>query len=128
MITNESAFEANIEAHLLDHGWSALSPASYDRTQGLFPDEIITFVQESQPKAWQQLVTRSGRGRERGPQSSLELPARYAELLGDEFERFAGPEQVEGVDQACTTTGEHRLAKSTIRVDIQLGILVADQG
>lgn len=60
MITHESAFEANIEAHLLAHGWSAPSPASYDRKQGIFPDEVIAFVQASQPKAWAQLVARHG--------------------------------------------------------------------
>jgi type I restriction enzyme R subunit len=60
MITHESAFEANIEAHLLGHGWSALAPASYDRKLGLFPDEVIAFVQGSQPKVWAQLITRHG--------------------------------------------------------------------
>lgn len=60
MITHESAFEANIEADLLGHGWAEVAPASYDRKLGLFPDEIIAFVQASQPKAWQQLVARHG--------------------------------------------------------------------
>ncbi len=59
-ITKESAFEANIEAHLLEHGWHRLSPAAYDRNAGVFGDEVIAFVQASQPKAWQQLVTRHG--------------------------------------------------------------------
>lgn len=58
--TTEAAFEGNIETHLTDHGWGAVSPSSYDRDLGLFPEEIITFVQKSQPKAWQQLVTRHG--------------------------------------------------------------------
>ena len=31
-----------------------------DRKAGIFPDEVIAFVQASQPKAWQQLVTRHG--------------------------------------------------------------------
>ena len=59
-ITGESAFEANIEGHLLGHGWQRLEPTAYERTAGIFPDEIIAFVQASQPKAWQQLVTRHG--------------------------------------------------------------------
>lgn len=59
-ITKESAFESNIEAHLLGHGWQQLSPAAYDRKAGAFGDEVIAFVQASQPKAWQQLVTRHG--------------------------------------------------------------------
>jgi len=59
-ITKESAFEANIEAHLLRDGWHQLDPASYDRKMGVFGNEVIAFVQASQPKAWQQLVTRHG--------------------------------------------------------------------
>lgn len=59
-VTRESAFEANIEAHLLGHGWHSLSPAAYDREAGVFGDEVIAFVQASQPRAWAQLVTRHG--------------------------------------------------------------------
>lgn len=57
---NEATFEANIEAHLLANGWGSVSPKAYDRDLGLFPDEVISYVQNSQPKAWQQLVTRHG--------------------------------------------------------------------
>ncbi len=59
-ITHESAFEANIEAHLLEHGWRSLAPTAYDRTNGIFGEEVIAFVETSQPKAWAQLVTRHG--------------------------------------------------------------------
>ena len=59
-ITRESAFEENIEAHLLAHGWHQLAPATYDRRAGVFGDEVIAFVQESQPKEWRKLVTRHG--------------------------------------------------------------------
>ena len=60
MITHESAFESNIEAHLLGHGWTKVAPAGFDRKLGLFREEVIEFVQASQPKAWQQLVARYG--------------------------------------------------------------------
>ncbi len=59
-IHQEQAFEANIEAHLLDKGWHKISPSAYDRKLGLFGDEVIEFVQASQPNAWKQLVTRHG--------------------------------------------------------------------
>ena len=59
-VTHESAFESNIEAHLLGHGWANVAPTGYDRKTGLFGDEVIAFVQESQPKAWEQLVARHG--------------------------------------------------------------------
>jgi type I restriction enzyme R subunit len=59
-ITKESAFESNIESHLLGNGWRSLAPAAYDRKLGVFGEEIIDFVRESQPKQWEQLVTRHG--------------------------------------------------------------------
>lgn len=58
--TTEATFETNIESHLLSHGWAAVAPSSYDRELGLFPQEVIAFVQESQPRAWKQLVARHG--------------------------------------------------------------------
>lgn len=57
---DEAAFESNVEAHLLGHGWHQVAPTTYDRKLGLFGDELIAFVETSQPKAWQQLVTRHG--------------------------------------------------------------------
>lgn len=59
-VTKESAFESNIEAHLLGNGWHSVATTAYDRRAGIFGDEVIAFVQASQPKAWQQLVTRHG--------------------------------------------------------------------
>lgn len=59
-VTTEHTFEGNIEAHLLSHGWVKVSPASYDKKIGLFPDEVITFVQSTQPKAWAKLVRHHG--------------------------------------------------------------------
>lgn len=58
--TTEAVFEGNIEAHLTQCGWDSVPPSSYDRDLGLFPDEVIAFVEESQPKAWKQLVNRHG--------------------------------------------------------------------
>ena len=59
-ITHESGFESNIEVRLLGNGWHSLAPAAYDRKAGIFGEEVIAFVQESQPKQWEQLVTRHG--------------------------------------------------------------------
>jgi type I restriction enzyme R subunit len=59
-ITQESAFEGNIEAHLLGDGWRKLDPTAYDKALGLFGSEVIGFVEKSQPKAWKQLVQRHG--------------------------------------------------------------------
>ncbi|HHU08719.1 MAG TPA: type I restriction endonuclease subunit R, partial [Intrasporangiaceae bacterium] len=59
-ITQEAAFESNIEAHLLANGWLSVSPASYDKKTGVFEDELIRFVKDSQPDEWKKLVTRHG--------------------------------------------------------------------
>ena len=56
----ESAFEANIESHLLAHGWHQVAPVTYDKSLGLFSDEVITYVKTSQAKAWKELVKRHG--------------------------------------------------------------------
>ena len=59
-ITRESAFESNIEAHLLAHDWVKVAPGGYDKKLGVLPSEVIAFIQASQPKAWAQLVKRHG--------------------------------------------------------------------
>jgi len=59
-ITKELAFESNIEWHLLAHDWQSLAPTAYDRKSGIFGDEVIAFVRETQPKQWERLVTRHG--------------------------------------------------------------------
>jgi type I restriction enzyme R subunit len=59
-VHTEQALEASIEAHLLTSGWGKLVPAGYDRELGLFPDELLAFIEQSQSKTWQQLLARLG--------------------------------------------------------------------
>ncbi|WP_163541654.1 type I restriction endonuclease subunit R [Occultella kanbiaonis] len=59
-VHTESAFEDSIEAHLIDNGWRQLPPSVYDRSLGLFPDELTSFIRTSQPKEWEQLSLRLG--------------------------------------------------------------------
>ena len=51
-VHQEVAFEASIEADLLATGWEKLEPSSYGRRLGLVPDELVTFLEVSQPKEW----------------------------------------------------------------------------
>lgn len=51
--TSEAAFETVIEAHLLKNGYQALSGEGFDRELALFPKEVLAFIQETQPKAWE---------------------------------------------------------------------------
>lgn len=53
---SETAFEALIVHELTDAGWLTGDPAEYNATLGLYPDDVIAFVTETQPKAWGRLV------------------------------------------------------------------------
>ena len=58
----EIRFEDEICEHLGAHGWifqPAVS-AQYDRTRALFPEDVIGWVQETQPASWQLLVKSFG--------------------------------------------------------------------
>ena len=54
-IHTEESFEAEIEAHLLAHGYESLSSKDFNRELALFPQLIIDFVRATQPKTWQKL-------------------------------------------------------------------------
>lgn len=53
----EVAFEDGICDHLAAHGWlyEADAAARYDRPSALFIDDLIAWVQDSQPEAWKAL-------------------------------------------------------------------------
>ena len=55
MKPDETAFEAEIEAWLLDHGYAKGDPRSFDRALGLDPGELLAFVAATQPDAWARL-------------------------------------------------------------------------
>lgn len=50
----EAAFESVIEAHLLANGYCNIT-SQFDRTQAIFPDEIIGFIKDTQPEEWRKL-------------------------------------------------------------------------
>jgi len=54
--TRESAFENAIDESLVERGgFARLAPETFDRKRCLFPDEVIAFIHETQPKAWDSL-------------------------------------------------------------------------
>ena len=55
-IHTEETFEAEIEAHLLAHGYESASPTAYDRDLALFPQVVLDFVKTTQPKIWTHLA------------------------------------------------------------------------
>ena len=61
-IHTEINFENAICEHLANHGWLyADGDASrYDRARALFPDDVIAWLQESQPDAWEAAIKSHG--------------------------------------------------------------------
>jgi type I restriction enzyme R subunit len=61
MRANERKFEGAIEAWLLEHGGYAKGdPRTFDRALGLDPDEVLAFVEATQPDEWRELAARRG--------------------------------------------------------------------
>ena len=53
--TSEAAFESAIEAVLLDEGYTRIDDMRFDRERAIFPEEVLAFIQATQPRAWQKL-------------------------------------------------------------------------
>lgn len=59
--TKEFDFEDHIEHSLVtEGGWARLDPHGIDINTGLFVDELIAFVQATQPEAWERLTNLHG--------------------------------------------------------------------
>ncbi|MCK4813329.1 MAG: type I restriction endonuclease subunit R, partial [Candidatus Marinimicrobia bacterium] len=55
-ITNENTFETALEQSLLTQGgYTKGKSADYSPKLGMFPNEVIYFLQESQPKRWEKI-------------------------------------------------------------------------
>jgi type I restriction enzyme R subunit len=52
---SEAAFETVIEVHLLDKGYVSVDPDSFDRERAIFPETVLAFIHETQPKEWAKL-------------------------------------------------------------------------
>lgn len=54
----EERFEDELERSLLEAGgYSKGNPNAYDKQRALFPDDVIHFIQNTQPKLWQRVLT-----------------------------------------------------------------------
>ncbi|MBK6639004.1 MAG: type I restriction endonuclease subunit R [Rhodocyclaceae bacterium] len=58
----EIHFENEICQHLAQHGWlyAEGDASQYDRASALFPADVLSWVQETQPKAWDVLIKNHG--------------------------------------------------------------------
>ena len=61
-IHKEISFETEICEHLADNGWlyAEGDAAGYDRARALFPADVLSWVQTTQPKAWEILNKNHG--------------------------------------------------------------------
>ncbi len=58
--THEAAFETVIEAHLLQNGYVRLRAERFDRERAIFPETVLAFIRETQPKEWAKLEALHG--------------------------------------------------------------------
>ncbi|MDH5300506.1 MAG: DEAD/DEAH box helicase family protein [Gammaproteobacteria bacterium] len=58
--TNEKAFEAYVEQTLLTKGWQQGSVSGWDKDRALFPQQILGFIEATQPELWQNMLTQHG--------------------------------------------------------------------
>ena len=58
----EINFESEICEYLATNGWqyAESDAAKYDRARALFPEDVLTWVQETQPQAWDAVVKNHG--------------------------------------------------------------------
>jgi len=58
----EASFETVIEAHLLESGYTAVAREGFDRERGIFPETVLAFIRETQPREWGKLEALHGDG------------------------------------------------------------------
>jgi len=56
----EAAFETVIEAHLLQNGYVPIVRDGFDRDRAIFPETVLAFIRETQPKEWAKLEALHG--------------------------------------------------------------------
>jgi type I restriction enzyme R subunit len=60
MIHTEETFETVVEATLLGGGYISIDKRAYDIARALFPETVIAFIRQTQPKEWTRLETLLG--------------------------------------------------------------------
>jgi len=63
-IHNEIEFENEVCEHLASHGWlyAEQDAADYDRKLALFPADVVAWVQQAYPDAWETIAKNHGKG------------------------------------------------------------------
>jgi type I restriction enzyme R subunit len=53
----ERAFQDEIIAHLMAHGWLVGSSDQYDRERALYPEDVVGYFKDTQPDAWKRICS-----------------------------------------------------------------------
>ena len=73
-ITDRPHLEVHFEDHIVQYltetlpegeRWLAGDAADYDRERALYPEDVVGWLQESQPDAWEKLVKLNGANTEK---------------------------------------------------------------
>ena len=59
-VTKEHAFETVIEKYFLAHGYVPVDRDGFDRERAIFPETVLAFIRETQPKEWAKLEALHG--------------------------------------------------------------------
>ena len=71
---SEAAFETVIEAYLLENGYVPFAPEGFDRERAIFPETVLAFIRETQPKEWAKLEVAARRqDRRADPRRSVQV-------------------------------------------------------
>ena len=57
---SEAAFETVIETHLLENGYVPINREGFDLERAIFPETVLAFIRETQPKEWSKLEALHG--------------------------------------------------------------------
>ena len=57
---SETDFETVIEAHLLQIGYVSVAGDGFDHRRAIFPETVLAFIRETQPKEWAKLESLHG--------------------------------------------------------------------
>ena len=57
---SETAFETVVEANLLRNGYASIDRETFDCARAIFPEMVLAFVRETQPKEWGKLEALHG--------------------------------------------------------------------
>lgn len=74
----EKYFEDYIVQQLAARGWQVGDSSGYDQAHALYPEDLVAWVQATQPKRWEKLVAGNG------DKATVTLMGRLAEVLNKE--------------------------------------------